>query len=33
MLYGWNDRKFEEVGEKLVEIKVSFSKEEILKIR
>ena len=31
MLYGWDNGKFEEVGEKLVKIEVSFSGEETLK--
>jgi len=31
ILYGWNNGKFEEVGEELAKIKVSFSKRETLK--
>jgi len=31
MLYGWDDRKFEEVGEELAKIEVSFSGGETLK--
>jgi len=31
MLYGWNDRKFEEVEEKLAKIEVSFFEGETLK--
>jgi len=31
MLYGWDNGKFEEVGEKLAKMEVSFSGEETLK--
>jgi len=31
MLYGWDDGKFEEVGEKLAKMEVSFSGGETLK--
>ena len=31
LLYGWNNRKFEEVGKELAQVKVSFSGEETLR--
>ena len=31
ILYRWDDGKFEEAGEKLAKMEVSFSKEETLK--
>ena len=31
MLYKWDNRKFEEIGEELAKMEVSFSREETLK--